>query len=75
MNTKQALSVGDLVVNERSGSVMVFMGEYAGRVHLRPVGGGREITLNLAQVRPASPAEALSARVAAADRRSRGRGH
>ncbi|KJS53432.1 hypothetical protein VM98_25280 [Streptomyces rubellomurinus subsp. indigoferus] len=72
MSTKEALDVGALVVNERLGSVMVFMGEYAGRVHLRPVGGGRETTVSPNHVRPASPAEALSARVAAANRRSRG---
>ncbi len=65
------LKVGTLVVNERTGRVCVAMEQVGETVYLRPVGGGRETTVKREAVRIATRAEALAARVAAANRRSR----
>lgn len=65
-------SRGDIVEDvglERVGQVMAFED---GHVQLRPVGGGREWDAEPGDLRPASPAVGLSARVAAANARSRG---
>lgn len=53
----------------RTGEVMGHEGPY---VQLRPVGGGREWDARPADLRPVTPAENLSAAVAAANARSRG---
>ncbi|MFH9466237.1 hypothetical protein ACH4LT_02910 [Streptomyces clavifer] len=47
------------------------MGHEGPYLQLRPLGGGREWDANPARVRPAAPAELLSARVAEANARSR----
>lgn len=63
---------GDIVEDtghNRVGQVMAFED---GCVQLRPVGGGREWDAKPGDLRPASPAEGLSAKVAVANARSRG---
>ncbi|MGW0824687.1 hypothetical protein [Streptomyces sp. NPDC002845] len=64
--------LGDTVEDtgrKRVGKVMGFEGPY---VQLRPVGGGREWDTRPENLRQLTPAEALSAGVAAANARSRG---
>ncbi|MEU6440209.1 hypothetical protein [Streptomyces sp. NPDC047046] len=61
--------VGALVVDRRSGKVGVVMGHVGTYVQLRPPRGGREWDVPPADVRPPTPAEVLSAKVAVANRR------
>ncbi|WP_406331492.1 hypothetical protein [Streptomyces sp. NBC_00203] len=64
--------LGDTVedtVTRKIGEVMGFEGPY---VQLRPLGGGREWDAKQESLRPVSAVEALSARVAVANARSRG---
>ncbi|MFC8075321.1 hypothetical protein ACFUN8_07245 [Streptomyces sp. NPDC057307] len=65
------IRVGDTVhdpARDRVGVVMARQGPY---YQLRPLGGGREWDADPARVRPLTPAELLSARVADANTRSR----
>ncbi|WP_405801987.1 hypothetical protein [Streptomyces sp. NBC_01506] len=65
--------MGDTVhdtARDRVGVVTDRQGPY---FQLRPLGGGREWDADPAGVRPLSPAELLSARLAYANTRSRGR--
>ncbi|MFI0528561.1 hypothetical protein ACH3XX_00755 [Streptomyces scabiei] len=65
-------SVGDVVEDtdrKRVGKLMSIEGDNA---WLRPLGGGREWDARPERLRPATPAQALSANVAAANARSRG---
>lgn len=64
-------AVGDTVhdtLRDRVGVVMAHEGPY---VQLRPLGGGREWDADPARIRPLTPAELLSARVAYVNTRSR----
>lgn len=61
---------GDFVVNEHSGTVMAVAEVESGAVYLRPIGGGRAIVVKPGEIRAAGRREALSARVAAANRRT-----
>ncbi len=63
--------VGDVVYDEATHKVGVLMGRVGPHCQLRPVGGGREWDAR-GPVRPATPAERLSADVARANARSRG---
>jgi hypothetical protein len=71
--TERRPAIGDLVEDvgprqARVGMVMGFEGPY---VQLRPVGGGREWDAEPGDLRPVTPAAGLSARLAAANARSR----
>ncbi|WP_069169656.1 hypothetical protein [Streptomyces griseus] len=63
--------LGVAVHDEGSGRVGLVTGHEGPYVQLRPLGGGREWDADPARVRPARPAELLSARVAEANARSR----
>jgi hypothetical protein len=68
---------GTVVVDERGGRVGQVMGAVGPYLQLRPLGGGREWDARPERVRVATPAERLSAGVAAANaasRRARGGG-
>lgn len=67
--------VGTLAVDTRRNKVGEVMGWVGPRVRLRPPEGGREWEAERNDIRPASTAEALSARVTEANRRSRNRGY
>ncbi|MFD9107125.1 hypothetical protein [Streptomyces bottropensis] len=72
--TEHMPAIGDVVEDvglrqTKVGTVMGFEGPY---VQLRPVGGGREWDAEPGDLRPVTAAEALSARLAAANARSRG---
>ncbi|MFI6529368.1 hypothetical protein [Streptomyces uncialis] len=63
---------GGLVIDtarERMGQVMDTVD---GRIHLRPLGGGREWTVDPGHVRPATEAEVPAAKVALVNARSTG---
>ncbi|MEU1225411.1 hypothetical protein [Streptomyces sp. NPDC005828] len=62
---------GAWVYDQVAGVVGEFKGAAGPYVMLRPVGGGREWQADPADVRPATPAERLSAGVRAANERSR----
>jgi hypothetical protein len=61
--------VGALVVDRRSGKVAVVMGHVGPYVRLRPPRGGLEWDVPPEDVRPPTPTEELSAKVAVANRR------
>jgi hypothetical protein len=63
---------GSLAFDTSSGRVGVIMGAGNCEVYLRPIGGGCEWSVKPEFVRPATRAEELSAKNAAANRRSRG---
>jgi hypothetical protein len=65
-------SVGDVVEDTDLNKVGRVMGFEGGYVQLRPLGGGREWDADPDRLRPATPAQALSAGVARANARSRG---
>ncbi|PJF01551.1 hypothetical protein CUT44_02515 [Streptomyces carminius] len=58
---------GEVFYDEARGTVGEFQDRDAGCYFLRPVGGGREWTARPGALRPATQAESLSARVAAAN--------
>ncbi len=60
---------GALVVDRRSGKVGVVMGHVGPYVQLRPPRGGLEWDVSPEEVRPPTPTEELSAKVAVANRR------
>ncbi|MDQ0931054.1 hypothetical protein [Streptomyces turgidiscabies] len=64
--------VGAYVVDGRTGKVGIVMGHEGPYVQLRPYGGGREWDAAPDGLRPATPAERLSAATAYANARSRG---
>ncbi|MEW2120174.1 hypothetical protein AB0945_34355 [Streptomyces sp. NPDC005474] len=64
--------VGAYVVDGRTGKVGIVMGHEGSYVQLRSYGGGREWDAAPAGLRPATPAERLSAATAYANARSRG---
>ncbi|NJQ03609.1 hypothetical protein [Streptomyces zingiberis] len=70
------LRPGVVVVDEQAGRAAEFRravgGEGGVRLRLCPVGGGREWEADPGRVRPATPAERLSATLAAANAVSRG---
>jgi hypothetical protein len=66
-----ALRVGAAVYDNGSGRVGVVTGHEGPYLQLRPLGGGRKWDAHPTRVRPADPAELLSARVAEANARSR----
>lgn len=61
--------LGALVVDRRNGKVGVVMGHVGTYVQLRPPCGGREWDVPPEDVRPPTPGEELSAKVAVANRR------
>lgn len=61
--------VGAVAVDRRNGKVGVVMGHVGPYVQLRPPRGGREWDVPPEDVRPPTPAEELSAKVAVANRR------
>lgn len=67
-----APDIQELAVDATSGRLGVLMAYTAGTAWLRPPAGGLEWTVPATSVRRATAAEALSARVAAANARSRG---
>ncbi|GAA3235092.1 hypothetical protein MTQ10_12760 [Streptomyces sp. XM83C] len=64
--------LGSHVVDTRTGRVGIVMGHEGPYVQLRPYGGGREWDASPEVVRPATPAERLSAATAYCNARSRG---
>ncbi|MFG2596647.1 hypothetical protein [Streptomyces sp. NPDC048462] len=66
-----APDAGALAVDRRNGEVGVVMGHVGTYMQLRPLGGGREWDVPPQDVRPPTPAEELSAKVAVANRRWR----
>ncbi|WP_039986918.1 hypothetical protein [Streptomyces gancidicus] len=60
---------GALVVDRRNGKVGVVMGHVGPYMQLRPPRGGREWDVPPEDVRAPTPTEALSAKVAVANRR------
>ncbi|MFE7569928.1 hypothetical protein ACFU76_23680 [Streptomyces sp. NPDC057539] len=62
-------SVGAVMVDRRNGKAGVVMGHVGPYVLLRPPCGGRECDVPPEDVRPPTPAEELSAKVAVANRR------
>ncbi len=60
---------GALLVDRRNGKVGVVMGHVGPYVQLRPPRGGREWDVPPEDVRPPTPTEELSAKVAVANRR------
>lgn len=60
---------GALVVDRRSGKVGVVRGKVGPYLQLRPPHGGREWDVPPEDVRPPTPTEELSAKVAVANRR------
>ncbi|TKA04751.1 hypothetical protein FCI23_34820 [Actinacidiphila oryziradicis] len=70
--TPYSPAVGAVSVDAKRNRVGRVMGRTETRVWLRPIGGGREWVAVLADLRPASDKESLSARVAGANARSRG---
>lgn len=62
-------SVGAVAVDRRNGKVGVVMGHVGPYVQLRPPRGGREWDAPPEDVRPPTPSEELSAKVAVANRR------
>ncbi|WP_031508080.1 hypothetical protein [Streptomyces megasporus] len=65
------VEVGSMARDVRDGRVGDVMDVHPGRVWLRPLGGGREWDARPEEVRPLTPREQLSARLAAANARSR----
>ena len=63
--------VGEVVRDTARDRVGVVMDKGAGRLFLRPLSGGREWEAGAEQVSPLSAREELSARLAAANARSR----
>ncbi|MGW2489258.1 hypothetical protein ACWCV9_18875 [Streptomyces sp. NPDC001606] len=64
--------IGSHVVDGRTGRVGIVMGHVGPYIQLRAYGGGREWDADPQLVRPATPAERLSAATAYANARSRG---
>ncbi|MFJ5309774.1 hypothetical protein [Streptomyces sp. NPDC088350] len=62
-------SVGAVAVDRRNGKVGVVMGHVGPYVQFRPPRGGREWDVPPEDVRPPTPSEELSAKVAVANRR------
>ncbi|ELS53618.1 hypothetical protein STVIR_5369 [Streptomyces viridochromogenes Tue57] len=62
-------TVGAVMVDQRNGKVGVVMGHVGPYVQLRPPRGGREWDVPPEDVRPPTPTEELSAKVAVANRR------
>ncbi|WP_307715738.1 hypothetical protein [Streptomyces sp. V4I23] len=62
-------AVGAVMVDRRNGRVGVVMGHVGPYVQLRPPHGGREWDVPPEDVRPTTPTEELSAKVAVANRR------
>ncbi|WP_093800922.1 hypothetical protein [Streptomyces sp. Wb2n-11] len=62
---------GDFVIDTRTGRVGCVGGSGGPRLRLRPVGGGREWDCSPGDVRPATIAETMRAKVAAANALSR----
>ncbi|MEU0836821.1 hypothetical protein [Streptomyces sp. NPDC005969] len=60
---------GAVAVDRRNGKVGVVMGHVGPYVQLRPPRGGREWDVPSEDVRPPTPTEELSAKVAVANRR------
>lgn len=66
------LPLGSYAVDTLTGRLGLVMGHEGPYVQLRPYGGGREWDARPEAVRPATPAERLSAATAHANARSRG---
>ncbi|WP_410537896.1 hypothetical protein [Streptomyces sp. KL2] len=66
-----AIAVGSVARDLRDGRIGDVMDVHPGRVWLRPLGGGREWDAKPDDVRPLTAHEQLSARLAAANARSR----
>ncbi|MEU8029424.1 hypothetical protein [Streptomyces sp. NPDC049099] len=64
--------IGSHAVDTASGRVGIVMGHEGPYIQLRPYGGGREWDAEPGAVRPATPAERISAETAYANARSRG---
>ncbi|MEO3753420.1 hypothetical protein [Streptomyces sp. B6B3] len=64
-------AVGSLVHDGRRQAIGVVMGHVGPNYQLRPPSGGREWDAAPGDLRPLSPAEALAAKVAEANRQSR----
>ncbi|MEU6480863.1 hypothetical protein ABZ858_29085 [Streptomyces sp. NPDC047017] len=64
--------VGSYALDTGTGRVGVVMGQEGPYIQLRPLGGGREWDCAPDSVRPATPAERISAATAYANARSRG---
>lgn len=65
--------VGELAKDTASGKIGVVMGEWAGRVHMRPAGGGVEWDALPHHVVAPSAREELSARLAVRNEMTRSR--
>jgi hypothetical protein len=66
-----SITVGSVARDLRDGRVGDVMDVHPGRIWLRPLGGGREWDARPDDVRPLTAREQLSARLAAANARSR----
>ncbi len=64
-------AVGSLVRDTRRQTIGVVMGQVGPNYQLRPPGGGCEWDAAPGDIRPLSPTEALTAKVAEANRQSR----
>lgn len=67
----KGMEEGDFVIDTRTGSVGCVRGNEGPRLRLRPVGGGREWDCPSGDARPATLAETMHAKVAAANALSR----
>ena len=65
--------VGEIVTDTDTGRTGEYRGTWHGRRFIRPIGGGQEWDAPERMVRPATPDEAMSAKVEAANRQSRER--
>ncbi|BAJ27074.1 MULTISPECIES: hypothetical protein [Kitasatospora] len=50
-------AVGELVLERKSGKVVRYMGEWCGLLWVRPVGGGREVSVRPGGLGPAAGSE------------------
>jgi hypothetical protein len=71
MSDKGALDVGTLALDERTGRVGRVMDHLGSHVQLRPPGGGLEWDADPGHVRPVTPKERLTARLAEVNAYSR----
>ena len=69
--SREAPTVGTVMVDEARNKVGEFRGDVAGKFWLRPVGGGREWEASPDFVREATDEERLKVRLSAVNERSR----
>ncbi|MEV5358207.1 hypothetical protein [Streptomyces sp. NPDC052693] len=70
-NQQTRPGIGELAKDTARGRIGVVMGELGGRVHLRPIGGGKEWEAVPETVKAPSTREELSARLAVRNSNSR----